>query len=72
LVQKLHQVTYLAQRGLFARVGEQTGYDPSYVSRVAYGKRRNKTISHAIEGELKKMHNASCKTGQTPKNVREN
>jgi transcriptional regulator with XRE-family HTH domain len=53
--------TYVAQRGLYARVAKQLGMDPSYVSRVANGKRQSKKISLAIEGELNKMYASSSK-----------
>jgi hypothetical protein len=46
--------TYLAQRGLFARVGRKLGLDPSYISRIANGKRHSERISLAIEAELNK------------------
>jgi transcriptional regulator with XRE-family HTH domain len=55
---------YLAQRGLFARVAKKLGLDPSYISRVANGKRRSKIISQAIEADLNKMHTASQKAAQ--------
>ena len=55
---------YLAQRGLFARVAKKLGFDPSYISRVANGKRKNKKVSQAIEADLKKMHAASLKAAQ--------
>jgi len=48
--------TYVANRGLFARVAKQLGMDPSYVSRVANGKRHSEKVSLAIEAELNKMH----------------
>jgi hypothetical protein len=51
--------TYVAQRGLYARVAKQLGMDASYVSRVANGKRECKKISMAIEAELEKMHASS-------------
>ena len=57
--------TYLAQRGLFARVAKQLGLDPSYISRVANGRRQNERISQAIEAELSKMHAASQKAVQS-------
>jgi transcriptional regulator with XRE-family HTH domain len=47
---------YLRQRGLLARVAKQLGLDPSYVSRVANGKRRSEKISQVIEAELNKIH----------------
>jgi len=48
--------TYILQRGLFARVARKLGIDPSYVSRVANGKRNDERISRAIEAELKTTH----------------
>jgi hypothetical protein len=56
---------YLAQRGLFARVANRLGFDPSYVSRVANSKRQSKDISMAIEAELSKMHAANQKAAQS-------
>jgi len=47
---------YLAQKGLFARVGEQLGLDPSYISRVASAHRQHREIILAIEDELKNAH----------------
>jgi hypothetical protein len=47
---------YLAQKGLFARVGEQLGLDPSYISRVASAHRQHRKIIRAIEDELKNAH----------------
>ena len=48
--------SYVEQRGLFARVAKELGLDPSYVSRVANGKRRCERVRKAIEDELMKMH----------------
>jgi hypothetical protein len=56
---------YLAQRGLFARVAKKLGLDPSYISRVANGKRQSERISQAIETELNKMQTASQKAAQS-------
>ena len=50
---------YAAQRGLFARLSKRLGLDPSYISRVANGKRRSKRVSLAIEAELGKMFSAN-------------
>jgi hypothetical protein len=47
---------YLLQRGLFARVAKKLGIDPSYVSRVAHGHRKNEKISQALNAELKKVN----------------
>jgi transcriptional regulator with XRE-family HTH domain len=58
---------YVAQRGLFARVAKQLGLDPSYVSRVANGKRRSPKIVLAIEAELNKIYSASMETGGSPR-----
>jgi hypothetical protein len=40
-------------RGVYKRVADQLGVDPSYVSRVARGERTSHTISRALENELK-------------------
>jgi hypothetical protein len=54
----------MAQRGLYARIARQLGLDPSYVSRVANGKRQNKTVSLAIEADLSKLRTSIRKTAQ--------
>ena len=56
--------TYVAYRGLFARIAKKLGMDASYISRVANGKRRNETVTRAIDAELKKMLAASKKIAQ--------
>jgi transcriptional regulator with XRE-family HTH domain len=56
---------YLAQRGLFARVAKKLGLDPSYISRVANGKRKSKRVSQAIEADLNKLLTASRKAAQS-------
>ena len=55
---------YLTQRGVFARVAKQLGLDPSYISRVANGKRRSKRILSAIEAELGRRHTSRRKIAQ--------
>ena len=52
---------YVTKRGLFARVARKLRIDPSYVSRVANGKRQNDRISQAIEADLNKMRTAKRK-----------
>jgi hypothetical protein len=47
---------YQARKGLFIRVGEQLGLDPSYISRVASAHRQHREIILAIEDELKNAH----------------
>jgi hypothetical protein len=54
--------SYLANRGLFARVAKKLGLDPSYISRVANGERKSKRISQAIESELNKIQASGRKT----------
>jgi hypothetical protein len=39
-------------RGLYNRVAQKLGCDPSYVSRVARGERTSKTISEALRAEI--------------------
>jgi hypothetical protein len=58
---------YVTQRGLFARVARKLRIDPSYVSRVANGKRQNDRINHAIEAELNKMGTESRTGAQSPR-----
>jgi hypothetical protein len=40
-------------RGVYKRVADQLGVDPSYVSRVARGERTSPAINRALETELK-------------------
>ena len=42
-------------RGLYARVARDLGHDPSYVSRVARGKRKSELIEKAIRREMDKV-----------------
>lgn len=42
-------------RGLYGRVAQQVGVDPSYVSRVARDERRSQTISNALQKELNRI-----------------
>ena len=44
--------SYKLQRGLYARVAKSLGVDPSYVSRVASGKRHSDRIERAVLREL--------------------
>jgi transcriptional regulator with XRE-family HTH domain len=41
--------------GVYRRVAEQLGVDPSYVSRVARGKREEPKILRAVLDELRKI-----------------
>jgi transcriptional regulator with XRE-family HTH domain len=47
-VHRLHE-------GLYRRVAEKLGVDPSYVSRVAAGKRQDQSIRRAILDEIRKI-----------------
>lgn len=42
-------------RGLYARVAKQLGVDPSYVSRVARGQRRNADVENALIAEVRRL-----------------
>ena len=42
-------------RGLYRRVALDLGFDPSYVSRIARGKRRSKVIEEALRREIDKV-----------------
>lgn len=55
--------TYMAQRGLYARIAKRLRLDPSYVSRVANGQRQCTRVRLAIEAELNKVRAASTKIG---------
>jgi hypothetical protein len=39
-------------RGIYNRVAQKLGCDPSYVSRVARGERRSEAISEALRAEI--------------------
>jgi hypothetical protein len=39
-------------RGLYNRVAQQLGCDPSYVSRLARGERKSQAISEALRAEI--------------------
>jgi hypothetical protein len=39
-------------RGIYNRVAQQLGCDPSYVSRVARGERKSEAISEALRAEI--------------------
>jgi hypothetical protein len=39
-------------RGIYNRVAQKLGCDPSYVSRVARGERRSEVISEALRAEI--------------------
>ena len=41
--------------GIFARVAQNLSVDPSYVSRVANGKRRSPEIAQALARELRRI-----------------
>ena len=39
-------------RGIYNRVAQKLGCDPSYVSRVARGERNSKAVSEALRAEI--------------------
>jgi hypothetical protein len=39
-------------RGIYNRVAQKIGCDPSYVSRVARGERRSEAVSEALRAEI--------------------
>jgi hypothetical protein len=41
-------------RGIYTRVAEKLGCDPSYVSRVARGERQSKLISQMLLAEIRR------------------
>ena len=47
---------HFLHQGLYRRVADRLGVDPSYVSRVARGKREAADILSAIMDELHKIH----------------
>jgi hypothetical protein len=46
-------------QGIFARVAQNLSVDPSYVSRVANGKRRSPEIEQALARELRRINAGS-------------
>jgi hypothetical protein len=48
-------------RGLYRRVAQQLGVDPSYVSRVARGERWSKLVDTALRRELKRIVQSASK-----------
>jgi len=60
-------------RGIYNRVAQKLGRDPSYVSRVARGERKSEAISDALRVEIrltwaKVSEGIAESTDQTPKN----
>ena len=41
--------------GVYRRVADKLGVNPSYVSRVAAGKRKGEKVRHALLAELRKI-----------------
>jgi predicted transcriptional regulator len=41
--------------GLYARTAKQLGVDPSFVSKVASGKRNSDKVTQALEAEMKRL-----------------
>jgi len=46
---------YKLYRGLYSRVDRQLGVDPSYVSRVAHGKRHSPKIERKLKAEIARI-----------------
>ena len=42
-------------RGIYSRVADKLGVDPSYVSRVARGERESKQVRAALDSELQNI-----------------
>jgi transcriptional regulator with XRE-family HTH domain len=51
------KLTHLAAlyRGIYSRVADKLGVDPSYVSRVARGERESAQVRAALDSELKQI-----------------
>src|SRR5438445_11070585 len=50
-------------RGLYSRVAEKLGIEPSYVSRVARGDRNSEEISEALEAERRRVASMASRGG---------
>jgi hypothetical protein len=48
-------------RGIYNRIANQTGVDPSYVSRIARGERTNSAVQVALMKEVTRLHQLSTK-----------
>ena len=48
-------------RGIYNRIANQTGVDPSYVSRIARGERTNAQVETALMKEVTRLHQLSMK-----------
>ena len=48
------QILPSLSRGIYKRVAEKLGCDPSYVSRVARGERESKLVSDALLAEIRR------------------
>lgn len=58
--------SYKKQKGVYARVAKHLHVDPSYVSRVANGKRRSDKIKQALLFELGRGHSGNGKNLHCP------
>jgi transcriptional regulator with XRE-family HTH domain len=54
-----------AMRGLYRRVANKLGVDPSYVSRVARGERRSAKIAAELNREISKILSSMKKSQRT-------
>ncbi len=57
-------------RGIYNRVAEKVGCDPSYVSRVARGERTSDAVARALEAEIRRTLALSSRqlTGRSTRN----
>jgi len=57
------QFTHMAAlyRGIYSRVADRLGVDPSYVSRVARGERQSETVRAALDSELAQIARSFAK-----------
>ena len=53
-------------RGLYGRVAHRLHVDPSYVSRVARGERRSKTVEDSLRRELSRIFRGTGKRLERP------
>lgn len=52
-------------RGLYRRVAQQMGVDPSFVSRVARGERKSAAVYRALKAELRKIIGRLAEPGRS-------
>ena len=68
------KLTHLAAlyRGIYSRVADKLGVDPSYVSRVARGERESEKVTAALDSELAHIEKRSAKLNHNSNKLNHN